>query len=99
MSNGSGDYVIAFSTHPQVRRDRTASKPVAQLGLMPAALSPLFNAVVEATEEAIYNALFMATTVEGRGRALRPLPVEQTLRILRSYELLDVDKRLPPLVD
>ncbi len=60
-SNGSGDYVIAFSTAPSVRRG-AGSAPVTSTELSNEAMSALFQAVVEATEEAIYNALFMATT-------------------------------------
>ena len=63
-SNGSGDYVVAFSTHPSVRRPRLSDKPIASLSLVNASMSPLFAATAEATEEAIYNAIFKATTIE-----------------------------------
>jgi D-aminopeptidase len=81
--NGSGDYVIAFSTNPSVRRDARAR------GLTPRELangevSVLFQAVVEATEEAIYNALFMATTVEGNGNRAEAIPLEEVRRILAA---------------
>ena len=67
-SNGSGDYVIAFSTAPELRiRPGEANKPNAATVLGNEAMSPLFLAVIEATEEAIYNSLFRATTVTGRG--------------------------------
>ncbi|MGB9611957.1 MAG: P1 family peptidase, partial [Bryobacteraceae bacterium] len=72
-SNGSGDYAIAFST---------ARKP-AEL-LSNEAMSPLFEAVIEATEEAIYNSLFRATATEGNGRRVEALPVERVLELLRA---------------
>lgn len=82
--NGSGDYVVAFSTAPSVRRapGEAASTP-GHLGNE--AMSPLFQAVVEATEEAIYNSLLRATTVTGRGRTADALPIEATLEVLRRY--------------
>ncbi len=48
-------------------------------------MSPLFLAAIEATEEAIYNSLFRATTVTGRGRTVEALPIERTLSILKKY--------------
>jgi D-aminopeptidase len=79
MSNGSGDYAIAFST----RRDDT---PPVEDGRD---LSALFEAVVEATEEAALNSLFQATTVTGfHGRTTEALPVGRVLEILRSHGLL-----------
>ncbi len=90
-SNGSGDYAIAFSTAAEVRvrvneSNRTA---VREVKLLPNdALSPLFLAVIEATEEAIYNSLFRAVTMSGRGRTVEALPLERTLEILRKYNAL-----------
>ena len=75
-NNGSGDYVIAFST----------SRPVNVLSND--AMSPLFLAVIEATEEAVYNSLFRATTVMGRGHTVEALPIEKTLEILRRHAVL-----------
>jgi D-aminopeptidase len=75
-NNGSGDYVIAFST----------SRPVNVLSND--AMSPLFLAVIEATEEAVYNSLFRATTVMGRGHTVEALPIEKTLEILRRHVML-----------
>ncbi|RLA26247.1 MAG: S58 family peptidase, partial [Gammaproteobacteria bacterium] len=67
--NGSGDYVIAFSTNKAVRRVRESDQPYPTSALLNASMSPLFTATVEATEEAIYNAVLKATTVESsRGR-------------------------------
>lgn len=78
MSNGSGDYVIAFST-----------VKVSQLSELPPLgndqMSPLFQAVIEATEEAIYNSLFLATTVRGYRGTAEALPLDSTVAILRRY--------------
>ena len=84
MSNGSGDYAIAFSTSPQCRIVYDPELPVenrAELGND--FVSPLFLAVVEATEEAIYNSLFMAEDMTGYlGRFMHALPLEETMEIL-----------------
>jgi D-aminopeptidase len=85
-SNGSGDYVIAFSTASQVRI-RTEEKALSRRieMLTNDAMSPLFLAVIEATEEAVYNSLFRATTITGRGHTIEALPIEKTTEILRKY--------------
>ncbi|MBA4185391.1 MAG: P1 family peptidase, partial [Acidobacteria bacterium] len=87
-TNGSGDYAVAFSTAPEVRV-KTASDnrtPREVKLLLNDAMSPLFLATIEATEEAIYNSLFRATTVTGReNRTVEALPVEKTITILRKY--------------
>ena len=86
-SNGSGDYVIAFSTDPDSRdpytsRTRARQRPV----LLNNSITPLFQAVKEATEEAVYNSLFMAKTTTGRaGNTAEKLPVERVLEICRKY--------------
>ncbi len=72
-SNGSGDYAIAFST--------SRSNDV----LTNDAMSPLFLAVIEATEEAVYNSLFMAMTTTARGHTVEALPIGRTMEILRKY--------------
>lgn len=59
-------------------------------------MSPLFAAAVEATEEAIYNAIFRATTVSGRGHTVEALPIDKTVEILRKYNVLNWDETLPP---
>ena len=87
MSNGSGDYVIAFSTADGVRR-RDSDGPRSVEDLPNDLLSPLFLAAVEATEEAIYNSLFRATTVTGAGGTVEALPLERTLDILRAHGVL-----------
>jgi D-aminopeptidase len=80
MSNGSGDYVIAFSTAESVRRVGAGPFTVQELGN--GAMSSLFTAVADATEEAIYNSLFRAVTVRARGATAEALPVERVLEIL-----------------
>ena len=82
MGNGSGDYAIAFSTHPGVRRRREARRTTAELGND--AMSELFQGVVEATEEAIYNSLLTATTERANGNTVEALPADEVLRILRG---------------
>jgi len=87
MSNGSGDYAIAFSTHPECRiayhPERSVESPP---DLGNDSMSPLFLAVVEATEEAIYNSLFMAENMTGqKGRMEGALPLERTLEIMDRY--------------
>lgn len=89
MSNGSGDYVIAFSTAEGVRRgrgERVRTVP----DLADTEMSALFQATVEATEEAIYNSLFRATTVTGAGgRTVEALPLDETLEVLRRHGVVD----------
>ena len=83
-NNGSGDYVIAFSTHAGVRRARGVRElHVTELGND--RLDPLFQAVVEATEEAVYDALFTATTVEGAGSRVESLPIAEVRKILQNF--------------
>lgn len=94
--NGSGDYVIAFSTAPGVRRPREARGPAGEGSLVPTALSPLFAATVEATEEAIYNALLRATTVRSTRGELEAIDPEAVRAILERHGALDWDRELPP---
>jgi len=82
MTNGSGDFVISFSTVPVSRL--ADSNPVPNGNM-----SPLFHATIEATEEAIYNSLFMATTVKGHRGTAEALPIEPTLEILRRYGVVN----------
>ena len=82
MTNGSGDYVIAFSTSNRI----DASEGVRNVRVLGNdAMSPLFQAVIEATEEAILNSLFRATTVTGNGRTVDALPIDKVREILRKY--------------
>jgi D-aminopeptidase len=95
MTNGSGDYVIAFSTAATVRR-RAGTTPAATAELPNDALSPIFQAAAEATEEAILNSLFRATTVRSRGTTVEALPLDRTLDILRRYNALRWNESIPP---
>jgi D-aminopeptidase len=88
--NGSGDYAIAFSTAIENRIRSTSQKsdlynPRDAKLLSNNAVSPLFLAVIEATEEAIYNSMFRATTMTGRGITIKELPMDRTIEILRKY--------------
>jgi D-aminopeptidase len=87
MSNGSGDYVIAFSAATEVRRTPERRGRVSPIGELPNDLaSPLFQAAIEATEEAIDNSLFKATTVSGyKGRTVEALPVDRVVETMRRY--------------
>ncbi|MEM1096636.1 MAG: P1 family peptidase [Bacteroidota bacterium] len=85
MTNGSGDYALAFSTAESVRRTperRRAVSPVADLPN--GSMSPLFQATMEAAEEAIYNALFKATTVSGHRGTIEALPLDEVLPLLEA---------------
>ena len=83
-SSGSGDYVIAFSTAGSVRRAWNAERlTTTEIANEPA--SALFQAVIEATEEAIYNSMFMATTIEGSGARVEAIPLDRVVTILRKY--------------
>lgn len=86
-SNGSGDYVIAFSTHPDVRIPHESDqRTITASTLINDAMSPLFLAVIEATEEAIINSLFTAETLTGMdGRTVPSLPVDDVLKIIEEY--------------
>ncbi|MEM8533609.1 MAG: P1 family peptidase [Chloroflexota bacterium] len=89
MSNGSGDYVIAFSTAESVRRRSTTRDQLLTTSeIANEHMSPLFQAVIEATEEAIYNALCMATTVQGyQGHVGEALPLEQVRDLLKRHSV------------
>src|SRR5213594_3897357 len=85
-SNGSGDYAIAFSTAPQLRIHTSEKPPTRHLELLTNdAMSPLFLAVIEATEEAIYNSMFRATTMSGNGHTVEGLPIDKTIEILKEH--------------
>ena len=83
-SNGSGDYVIAFSTATSVRRS-TAESSQQVTALSNETLTPLFQAVAEATEEAILNSLFRAESASYGERTVEALPLERVLEILDRY--------------
>jgi D-aminopeptidase len=90
-SHGSGDYVVAFSTAPGLRvPHESGSATMTRETLRGDALNPLFLAVVEATEEAIVNSLFRATTVTGwEGRTVEALPIEETMALLRAAGVVE----------
>jgi D-aminopeptidase len=88
-SNGSGDYAIAFSTAPQVRihaYDKALTRNVEVM--TNDAMSPLFLAVIEATEEAVYNSMLKATTMTGNGHTVEALPIEKTVEILKEHRMI-----------
>lgn len=84
-SNGSGDYAIAFSTAAEVRRRPSDSAPRSLRALQDDAVSPLFEAVIEATEEAIYNSLLRATSVTSKGRTIDAIPIDSVRAILTRF--------------
>jgi D-aminopeptidase len=88
-SNGSGDYAIAFSTALQMRirtEDKSLTRHVEVL--TNDAMSPLFQAVIEATEEAVYNSMFRAKTMTAHGHTVEALPIAKTTEILRKYGVI-----------
>jgi D-aminopeptidase len=87
-SNGSGDFVIAFSTAPDLRIRAAGPQTQPRSLLGNESMSPLFEAVIEATEEAIYNSLFRALDVTGRGHTVKALPLRETLDVLRKYKVI-----------
>ncbi len=93
-SNGSGDYVIAFSTHPAVRKPRVSDTPAPLEVLVNESLTPLSAATAEATEEAIYNAIFKATTVSSSRGELRAIPIADLMRILEKYQSLNWEQSI-----
>ena len=93
-SNGSGDYVIAFSTNPNVRKPRVSEVPVSVEVLVNESMTPLFAATAEATEEAIYNAIFKATTISSSRGELRAIPLEDLMRVLEKYQSLNWDQTI-----
>ena len=93
-SNGSGDYAIAFSTAAQVRiqfpeKGANEKAPMRNVAVMTNdAMSPLFLAAIEATEEAVYNSMFKATTMTGNGHTIEALPIEKTVEILKQHRVI-----------
>ena len=85
MTNGSGEYSIAFSTNPHVRRTperRAAASAI--VDLPNEQMSPLFEAAVEAAEEAAINSMFAATAVDGNGHHIDALPVKQVVKLFKE---------------
>ena len=85
-SNGSGDYVIAFSTNPNVRKPRVSKVPVPLEVLVNESMTPLFAA--------IYNAIFKATTVSSSRGELRAIPIEDLMHVLEKYQSLNWDQTI-----
>ncbi len=83
-SNGSGDFAIAFSTHPSLRVTG-ASAPQARTILPTDGVSAVFEAVLDATEEAIYNSLLQAVDTTAGGRTVRALPIDALKDVLKKY--------------
>ena len=88
-SNGSGDYVIAFSTHSGLRSGPDGEKRQRAAPLAAERLSPLFLAAIESTEESIYNSLFQARTTTGARGTVEALPLQRTLEILRERGVVE----------
>jgi D-aminopeptidase len=90
MTNGSGDFAIAFSTAAAVRRNPLGPGQLTRSAEAVAndAMSPLFEAVVEATEEAILNSLFRAEPVRGPRGTVGALPLDSVVPILREYRVI-----------
>jgi D-aminopeptidase len=87
-SNGSGDYVIAFSSSTDVRIEfgDAVYRPKQLLGNE--SMSPLFEAVIEATEEAIDNSMFRAHDVTGNGHTIKALPLQETIDLLKKHNAI-----------
>jgi D-aminopeptidase len=83
-SNGSGDFAIAFSTSAEMRSRFNETAARAHTILPTEATSPLFEAALEATEEAVYNALFQATTVRSANGSAEAIPIERVRELLKQ---------------
>jgi D-aminopeptidase len=84
MTNGSGEYAVAFSSNLDVRRTpERRAKPSAIVDLPNEQMSPLFEAAVEAAEEAAINSLFAARPMDGNGRHIDALPVDQVVKLYK----------------
>jgi D-aminopeptidase len=85
FSNGSGDFAIAFSTATDLRTRFGSAAAQARTLLPTDGVSPLFQAALEATEEAVYNSLLKATAVSSRFGKADPLPIDAVREILKRY--------------
>ena len=93
-SNGSGDYAIAFSSAPEVRiraSDPALTRRTEVVNTL--AMSPLFEAAIEATEEAIYNSMLKATTTTGNGHTVEALPIERVVEILKEHRVIPAESK------
>jgi D-aminopeptidase len=90
LTHGSGDYVIAFSTDARLRSSYISRQPTETATLLrDDALSPLFQAAREATEEAVLNSLFQATTVIGHhGRTSEAIPIDQVIEVCKQHAVI-----------
>ena len=93
VSNGSGDYVIAFTTFRPLSKQKMATT---RKEINNNAMNGIFLAAVEATEEAILNSLFMAESVSSKYGTAEALPIKETLKILKQYNSLNWNKDLYP---
>ncbi len=82
-SNGSGDFAVAFSTAPEMRSRFNETAPRARMVLPPDATSPLFEAALEATEEAVYNSLFQATSIRSASGTADAIPIDRIRALLK----------------
>jgi D-aminopeptidase len=88
-TNGSGEYAIAFSTAPRVRIHADDPGLTRDTEVVTTnAMTPLFLAAIEATEEAVYNSLFKATTTTGNGHTIEALPIDRTVEILKAHKVI-----------
>ena len=87
-SNGSGDFAIAFSTAETLRVKFGVSTPQARTVLPTDGVSSLFQAALEATEEAVYNSLLKATSVSGRGSSAEAIPIDRLTEVLRRHRAI-----------
>jgi D-aminopeptidase len=84
-SHGSGDFAIAFTTSPELRYRHGETEARARRILPADGTSPLFEAALEATEEAVYNSLLQAVTMTARGRTVEAIPLDRVRKILQKY--------------
>lgn len=97
MGNGSGDFVIAFSTAYRIKSDDEMLRTPVPL-VLNRDMNSLFMATVEATEEALYNSMFKATTVTGReGHTKTAIPLDKVIKICKKYNLLNLQQHLPSI--
>ena len=89
FTNGSGDYAIAFTTAAGLRVSHGDRAAHSRVVLPTEAVSPLFQAALEATEEAVYNALFRATTITSRTRTIEAIPIDRVRAILQRHRLIE----------
>jgi D-aminopeptidase len=85
--NGSGDFAIAFSTAESARVKSGFSWSATYEAVSADAMSPLFEAALEATEEAVYNSLLRATAVDSKGHRVDAIPIDQVASILKKYRV------------